>query len=107
MAVMPWEFFCNYAGLSNQFRHHYMNKDLIDFNAELQEWLNVRLCEVLGDNSENIGNVVFNVHKAKEDIIRSFYDYQLFHGWPAIAKNTGYIVGYDESAIRKFIQRKH
>jgi len=77
-----------------------------DFNAELREWLSVRLSEVLGDNSDNIHQVAFNVHEAKEDIIRSFYDYQLLRGWSSIAKHTGDVVGYDESAIRKFIRRK-
>ena len=77
-----------------------------DFNAELREWLSVRLIEVLGNDSDNIHQVEFNVHEAKEDIIRSFYDYQLVHGWSSIAKHTGEIVGYDESAIRKFIRRK-
>ena len=78
-----------------------------DFNAELREWLSVRLSEVLGNNSDNIRYVEFNIHEAKEDIIKSFYDYQLLRGWPSIAKHTGDIVGYDESAIRKFVRRKH
>ena len=78
-----------------------------NLNAELREWLSVRLSEVLGDNSDNIRYVAFNVHEAKETIIRSIYDYQLVRGWPSIAKHTGDIVGYDESAIRKFVRRKH
>ena len=79
----------------------------INLNAELREWLKNRQKEVLGDKQENINLVEFNVHEAKEDIIRSFYDYQLVRGWSSIAKHTGEIVGYDESAIRKFIRRKH
>ena len=78
-----------------------------NLNAELREWLSVRLSEVLGNNSDNIGSVEFNIHEAKEDIVRSIYDYQLVRGWPSVAKHTGEIVGYDESAIRKFIRRKH
>lgn len=83
-----------------------MNQKTINLNAELREWLSVRLSQVLGNNSDNIRYVEFNVHEAKEDIIRSFYDYQLVRGWPSIAKNTGDIVGYDESAIRKVLRRK-
>jgi len=79
----------------------------INLNAEFQEWLRVRLSEVLGNNSENIHQVELNIHEAKEYIIRSFYDYQLLRGWPSVAKNTGNVVGYDESAIRKFVSRKH
>ena len=78
-----------------------------NLNAELREWLSVRLSEVLGNNSDNIGSVEFNIHEAKEDIVWSIYDYQLVRGWPSVAKHTGEIVGYDESAIRKFIRRKH
>jgi hypothetical protein len=84
-----------------------MNQKTFNLNAELREWLSVRLSEVLGNNSNNIRYVEFNVHEVKEDIIRSFYDYQLIRGWPSIAKHTGDVVGYDESAIRKFVRRKH
>ena len=67
----------------------------------------MRQRELLGEKPENIHLVEFNVHEAKEYIIRSFYDYQAFREWPSIAKHTGEIVGYDESAIRKFFRRKH
>ena len=83
-----------------------MNQKTINLNAELREWLSVRLSEVLGNNSDNIRYVEFNIHEAKEDIILCFYDYQLVRGWPSIANHTGNIVGYDESAIRKFVRRK-
>ena len=78
----------------------------INLNAEFCKWLSMRQKEVLGDKPENIHRVKFNIPDAKEDIIRSFYDYQLVRGWPSIAKHTGDVVGYDESAIRKFIRRK-
>ncbi len=89
----------------SRLRCNYVKK--YNLNAELRGWLSVRLIEVLGDNPDNIHQVAFNVHEAKEDIIRSFYDYQLLRGWSSIAKHTGDIVGYDESAIRKFVRRKH
>lgn len=78
-----------------------------NLNVELREWLSARLKELLGEKQENIHHVEFNVHEAKEMIIRSFYDYQAIREWPSIAKHTGEIVGYDESAIRKFFRRKH
>jgi hypothetical protein len=45
-----------------------MNQKTINLNAELREWLSVRLSQVLGNNSDNIRYVEFNVHEAKEDI---------------------------------------
>ena len=78
----------------------------INLNAEFREWLRVRQKDALGEKQENIYYVEFNVHEVTEDIIRSFYDYQAVRGWPSIAKHTGNVVGYDESAIRKFIRRK-
>lgn len=80
---------------------------IINLNAEFREWLSLRQKELLGDKPENIHHVVFNVHEAKEDIIRSFYDYQLVRGWTSLAKHTGDIVGYDESTIRKIFRRRH
>ena len=72
---------------------------------------NLRICALAcakaRANRDNIGSVEFSIHDAKEDIVRSIYDYQLVRGWPSVAKHTGIIVGYDESAIRKFIRRKH
>ena len=81
-------FFRKYAGgtldgtlpLSIPAPVYFMTK--INLNAELQEWLRVRLSEVLGNNSENIHWVELNLHEAKEKIIRSFYDYLLLRGWP-------------------------
>ena len=111
---MGYRFFRKYAGgtlrdtLSRVFPSPvYFMLYKINLNAEFREWLKVRQRDVLGEKPENIHQVEFNVHEAKEDIIRSFYDYQLLRGWPAIAQNTGDVVGYDESAIRKFFRRKH
>ena len=79
----------------------------INLNAEFCKWLSSRQKELLGDEPENIHLVEFNIHEAKDYIVRSFYDYQVIRGWPSIAKHTGEIVGYDESAIRKHFRRKY
>ena len=74
-------------------------KQSINLNAELQEWLNMRLSQVLGENPDNILCVTLNLHEAKDDIFRIFYDYQVLRQWPHIAERTAQVLGMDRRTI--------
>ncbi len=74
----------------------------INLNAELREWLGMRLSEVLSNDSENINYLVLNIHEAKDDIFRLVYDYQVRRNWPHVAERTADALGID----RKTVYRK-
>ena len=80
-------------------------KTTIDLNAELREWLGRRLSEVLGDNPDNMHHVVLNIHEAKDDIFRLFYDYQVRRGWPHVADNTADALGVDRRTIYRMMEK--
>ena len=77
----------------------------INLNAELREWLGVRLGEVLGDNSENIRYLVLDIHEAKDDIFRLVYDYQVRRNWPHIAVNTADMLGVSEMHVHRLVKK--
>ena len=81
-------------------------KQTIDLNAELREWLGRRLNEVLGDNPENIHHVMLDIHEAKDDIFRLFYDYQVQRNWPSVDANTASVFGVERSTIWRRICKK-
>ena len=77
-------------------------RQTVNLNAELREWLTMRLSEVLGDDPENINYLVLNIHEAKDDIFRLVYDYQVRRNWPHVAERTADALGID----RKTVYRK-
>lgn len=77
----------------------------IDLNAELREWLGRQLSEALGDNPDNIHHVMLNIHEAKDDIFRLFYDYQVVRGWPHVADNTADVLGVDRRTIYRIMEK--
>lgn len=77
----------------------------INLNAELREWLSKRLSEVLGENSQNSHYVVLNIHEAKDDIFRLFYDYQVRRGWPHVADHTAKMLGIDRRTIYRMAEK--
>ena len=74
-------------------------KHKINLNAELRQWLRVRLSEILGKDSNNINYLELNIHEAKDDIFRLIYDYQVDCNWPHIAANTSKILGIDNKTV--------
>ena len=80
-------------------------KTTIDLNAELREWLGRRLSETLGNNPENIHLVALDLHMAKDDIFRLFYDYQVRHGWPHVADNTANMLGIDRRTVYRMMEK--
>ena len=84
-----------------------MKTKSINLNAELREWLSIRLSDTLSNNPDNIHLVVLNLREAKEDIFRLLYEYQVIRQWPSIAVNTALVLGYDEGTIRRMRKRKH
>ena len=83
-----------------------MRKQTIDLNAELREWLSKRLSDVLGDNPDNLHYVMLDIHEAKEDIFRHFYDYQVRRGWPHVAVNTANILGMSEMHVYRMAKKQ-
>lgn len=81
-------------------------KHKINLNAELRQWLRVRLSEILGDDSSNINNLEFNIHEAKDDIFRLVYDYQVDRNWPHIAANTANVLGLSEMHVHRLAKKK-
>ena len=81
-------------------------RQTVDLNAELREWLGRRLSETLGDNPDNIHHVVLNIHEAKDDIFRLFYDYQVRRGWPHVADNTAAILGISEMHVYRMAKKQ-
>ena len=79
----------------------------IDLNAELREWLGNRLSEALGDNPQNIHHVVLDLHEAKDDIFRFFYDYQVVRGWSHVARNTADILGISEMQVHRLAKKRY
>ena len=82
-------------------------KTTINLNAELREWLDQRLSETLGDNQGNTQYVVFNIHEAKDNIFRLFYDYQVRSGWPHVAENTAMMLGISEMHVYRMAKKRH
>ena len=80
-------------------------KQTIDLNSELREWLGRRLSEALGDNPDNIHHIMFNIHEAKDDIFRLFYDYQVQRNWPHVAANMQSITGIERGTTYKIRDR--
>lgn len=78
----------------------------IDLNAELREWLSMRLSEVLAKDPESVYYVKMNIHEAKDDIMQTVYDYQLIRGWKHVAENTATIIGYDHRSINKMLKKR-
>ena len=81
-------------------------KTTLNLNAELREWLGRRLSETLGDNPDNIHHAVLNIHEAKDDIFRLFYDYQVRRGWPHVADNTAAILGISEMHVYRMAKKQ-
>lgn len=80
-------------------------KTTINLNAELREWLGRRLSEELGDNPENNHHVVLNIHEAKDDIFRLFYDYQVVRGWPHVAERTADVLGISRTHVYELLKK--
>ena len=74
-------------------------KTNINLNAELREWLDMRLSEVLGENPENRNYLRLDIHEAKDDIFRLVYDYQVRRQWSSVTENTSVILRMDRATV--------
>ena len=74
-------------------------KTTINLNAELREWLDMRLSEVLGENPENRNYLRLDIHEAKDDIFRLVYDYQVRRQWSSVTENTSVILRMDRATV--------
>ena len=80
-------------------------KTTINLNAELREWLDMRLSEVLGENPENRNYLRLDIHEAKDDIFRLVYDYQVRRQWPSVAANTADVLQISLSNVYNLKER--
>ena len=77
----------------------------IDLNAELREFLRMRVTQVLGDKQENVYNLRLFIKEAGDDIFCLLYDYQVERGWEHIAENMARMTGIERGTTYKMRDR--
>lgn len=80
-------------------------KTTTNLNAELREWLDMRLSNVLGDNPENRNYLRLDIHEAKDDFFRLVYDYQVRRQWPSVAAYTAVMLGLSEMHVHRLSKK--
>ena len=59
----------------------------IDLNAELREFLRMRVTQILGEEQENRDMLKLCIKEVGDDIFCLLYDYQVDREWEQIAEN--------------------
>lgn len=90
---------------SDNNQNYLIMNQTFDLNAELREWLSVRLKTVLAETPDNIRHISLDISQARYDIFRLVYDYQLKRQWPCVAKNTALITGIERSTTYKMLRK--
>ena len=71
----------------------------IDLNAELREFLRMRVTQILGEMLK------LCIKEAGDDIFCLLYDYQVDRGWEQIAENMARMTGIERSTTYKIRDR--
>ena len=77
----------------------------IDLNAELREFLRMRVTQILGEEQENRDMLKLCIKEAGDDIFCLLYDYQVDRGWEQIAENMARIKENERSKTYKIRDR--
>ena len=77
----------------------------INLNAELREFLSMRVSQILGDDADNVAQLKLNIKEAGDDIFCLLYDYQVDREWPHIAANMQSMTGIERSTTYKMRDR--
>lgn len=80
-------------------------KDEINLNAELREFLSIRVSQILGEEANNVAKLKLNIKEAGDDIFCLLYDYQVDREWPHIAANMQSMTGIERSTTYKIRDR--
>ena len=77
----------------------------IDLNAELREFLRVRVTQILGEKQKNRDKLKLTIKEAGDDIFCLLYDYQVDRAWDQIAENMARMTGIERSTTYKIRDR--
>jgi len=77
----------------------------INLNAELREFLRMRVTQFLGEEQENRDMLKLCIKEAGDDIFCLLYDYQVDRGWEQIAENMARMTGIERSTTYKIRDR--
>lgn len=77
----------------------------INLNAELREFLRMRVAQILGEDSDNVANLKLHIKEAGDDIFCLLYDYQVDREWPHVAANMQKMTGIERSTTYKMRDR--
>ena len=77
----------------------------IDLNAEMREFLRMRVTQILGEKQENRDKLKLSIREAGDDIFCLLYDYQVKRGWKQIAENMARMTGIERGTTYKMRDR--
>ena len=77
----------------------------IDLNAELLEFLRMRVTQILGEEQKNRDMLKLCIKEAGDDIFCLLYDYQVDRGWEQIAENMARMTGIERRTTYKIRDR--
>lgn len=77
----------------------------IDLNAEIREFLRMRVTQILDEKQENRNKIKLSIKEAGDDIFCLLYDYQVNREWEQIAENMANITGIERSTTYKIRDR--
>ena len=77
----------------------------IDLNAELREFLRMRVPQILGEEQENRDMLKLCIKEAGDDIFCLLYDYQVNRRWEQVAENMARMTGIERGTTYKMRDR--
>ena len=77
----------------------------IDLNAELREFLRMRVTQILGEKQENRDMLKLCIKEAGDDIFCLLYDYQVNRRWEQVAENMARMTGIERGTTYKMRDR--
>ena len=77
----------------------------INLNAELREFLSMRVLQILGEDVDNVAKLVLNIKEVGDDIFCLLDDYQVDREWPHVAANMQSMTGIERSTTYKMRDR--
>ena len=80
-------------------------EEKINLNAELREFLSMRVSQILGEDANNVAKLKLNIKEAGDDIFCLLYDYQVDREWPHVAANMQSMTGIERSTTYKMRDR--
>jgi len=82
-----------------------MMTEKTDLNAELREFLRIRVTQIVGENQENRSKLKLSIKEAGDDIFCLLYNYQVDREWAQVAENMANMTGIERSTTYKMLDR--